>query len=258
MSRYSEVGLKRLGTRYLSFKFISTIPSFTTPVDSTIQREISSLLIGMYLYIRGLLLASKDERTVSPKVPVELSLTSLSTASSSARFHLVRKKEDRRGAKDLSDPANRVDHASRCRPLWVYATAGGVDYTSRCRPLWVYATANSVDHFGYTLRLVVQTTPRGIDHFRCTPRLVVQTTPRGVDYFRYTLRLIVQTTLGIRRGQCKPRLVQVGSQKWNLGVKKTGDPEVGRGARSGAGELEVNREVNIPTNHQPPSARTIT
>ena len=27
--------------------------------------------------------------------------------------------------------------ASRCRPLWVYATAGGVDHASRCRPFWV-------------------------------------------------------------------------------------------------------------------------
>ena len=160
MSRYGEVGLKRLGTRCLSFKLVSTTPSFTAPVDSTTQREISSSLIGMYSYIRGLLLASKDGRTASPGVPVELSLTSLSTASSSARFHLVRKKEDRRGAKDLSDPANR-------------------------------ATADGVDHFGCTPRLVVWTTPQGADHFGCTPRLVVWTTPRGADHFGCTPRLMV-------------------------------------------------------------------
>ncbi len=48
-----------------------------------------------------------------------------------------------------------------------------------------------------------------------------------------------------------------GSQKW------TGDPEVGGGARSGAGEPglieepEVNREVDTATDQQSPSARTI-
>jgi len=48
-----------------------------------------------------------------------------------------------------------------------------------------------------------------------------------------------------------------------LGVRKTGDPEVGGGARSGAGEPglieepEVNREVDTATNQQSLSARTI-
>lgn len=45
-----------------------------------------------------------------------------------------------------------------------------------------------------------------------------------------------------------------GSQKWNLGVKKTGDPEVGGGARSGAGEPEVNREL---TTSLRPRARSL-
>ena len=63
--------------RCLSFKLVSTTPSFTAPVDSITEREISLSLIGMYSYIRGLLLASKDGRTAFPGVPVELLLTYL-------------------------------------------------------------------------------------------------------------------------------------------------------------------------------------
>ena len=63
--------------------------------------------------------------------------------------------------------AGGVNHASRCRLLWVYATAGGVDHASWCRPLWVHATADGVDHASWCRPLWVY---RMAGHF-CYPSL---------------------------------------------------------------------------------------